>query len=267
MKHPTQMLFSRRCNDRRPCDRCRAARPEACVDPAEATNAAAAAPADLPDAAAAAARAREEEASALLWRSFARTASAARAEGIGTSADASSGGAALEAQTATLAGASPLSSADRNKDVLQGNAATAAAAAAFTATVRSPVQEWASDCPVEAAPASAATFESLYAQRTDGEYHRGGDGGGAALWTFGEFGGCAPPPPPIAKSGLSAAAGQTPWAAAAALEATDIITAPLTWRIEAEYSRPEFLQRPQVRTCGGVWAGRRENWKVGEMER
>ncbi len=36
-------LAPRRCNDRRPCDRCRATRPEACIDPHSDADAAGAA--------------------------------------------------------------------------------------------------------------------------------------------------------------------------------------------------------------------------------
>jgi hypothetical protein len=245
--------------------------PEACVDPAEASNADATAHPVLTDAAAAA-RAREEEESALLWRSFASTAAAARAAGAGAGTDASGAPAAQAAAgartLACLCTPTPglLPELDEGKEVLHWNVGKTATAAA---TAKVPAQGWASYCPdytAEAAPASAAALSAaavppnadayFYAKETDGENQPGGGGGGAAWWTIG---GCAPGPPPTASSRSPAAAGPAPWAASLATAPMTVttktmagaITVPSTGWMVAEHGSPEFLQQPKVQMC--VW--------------
>jgi hypothetical protein len=254
--HSNQLkgLTSCRCNDRRPCDRCRATCPEACVDPAEASDDAAASAA-LADAAAAA-RAREEEESALLWRSFASTAAAARAAGAGAGVDASSARTATVTPAAlTLAGISPSrfspAGLGEDKDVLRWSAGAAAA----TDAAMVPAQGWASYYPdYTAEPTSGTTLsaaavaqiasKSAYAQDTYGGNYRGGGGGGGAAWR-------TVAPMPTASSEGSAAAGQTPWAAAALAEPT------LRPGLVVEHGRREFLQQqpPQDQFCRPVSVG------------
>jgi hypothetical protein len=252
-QYAAQRLTLRRCNDRRPCDRCRATRPEACVDPADASHDADAS-AKLPGAAAA--RSREEEASALLWRSFASTVAATRAAGAGAGSDFSGTCFAPGFQaTRTLAGIPPpglLPQLDEDSDVLNWTVGTTAAAAA---TAKVPAQERASHYAdytagvatsasavgLSAAGGAPNANASLYTPLSDdANYRSGGGGGGAAWWTMGA---CALAQP-TASGGSPADA--KPASLATAATTTDAITVPPNQFWVAENRHLACLLQPQV---------------------
>ncbi len=186
---------------------------------------------------AAAARACEEEASAILWRSFASTAAATPA-GADAAAAAAAPGTPSRRRLPTSLG--------EGTDGMQRNAATTTAA-------HTPVGN--RGCPDYTAAAAGAPGEYVETARAGASIDCGL--GGAAWWTVGG-GGATQLPTQAAGPGSvgpAAAAGESPWAARAA-RAAPAIGVPTRRRPEADWGHVNYLQQPRdqasVRNSGFI---------------